>query len=430
MSDRPFVRDALMLAGLGLVIVGTFFWFSAPVAVQLLVSAVTYAIVALGLNIQWGYGGQFNFAVMGLLMLGGYAVVAASYPMNPAFWNSQGPAMLGGALVAAAVGAALVIAAHQAHRVGITGKAKAVLVVLAWAIAYLAYRSQIDPATTLIEAKAGFVGGLGLPIGVGWAFGGLLAAAIAFLIGKVCLGLRTDYLAIATIGISEIIRALLKNMDWLTRGTLTVSPLPWPVPLPMETGIADRDLATLTSRSMFLAVILVLTAIIFVLLQRAYHAPWGRMMRAIRDDAVAAEAMGKDVKKRQLQIFVLGAALIGVGGAIMSTYPQLYDPAGYQPINHTFIVWVMVIVGGAGNNLGAMFGAVLIIIAWNISEPVSMLVFQWLDTTFRGLGWGSIPDVQSRALQMRVFFLGLLIVLSLRYAPRGLIPERFARGPQ
>ncbi len=420
-------RDAMMLAGLGLAIFGVFLWFGAPVTIQLLVSAVTYAIIALGLNIQWGYGGQFNFAVMGLLMVGGYGVVAASYPLNDRFWSSEGPAMLGGALLAAAIGAALVVAAHNAHRFGIGGKLKALLVVVAWSIAYVAYRSQIDPATTLIEAKAVFIGGLGMPIGVGWAFGALLAAAIAFVIGKICLGLRTDYLAIATIGISEILRALLKNMDWLTRGTLTVSPLPWPVPLPAQTGIDDRNLALLTARSMFLAVVLVLTAIIFALLQRAYHAPWGRMMRAIRDDAVAAEAMGKDVKKRQLQIFVLGAALMGLGGALLSTYPQLYDPGGYQPINHTFIVWVMVIVGGAGNNLGAMFGAVLIIVAWNVSEPLSLIVFQWLDSTLQNLGWGSIPDVQSRALQMRVFFLGLLIVLSLRYAPRGLIPERFAR---
>jgi branched-chain amino acid transport system permease protein len=335
--------------------------------------------------------------------------------------------MLGGAIIAAVLGAVLVIAAHQVHRLGIRGKTKAAIVVIAWAIAYFGYRSQIDPATTFIEAKAGFIGGAGLPVLVGWAFGGVLAAIVAYVIGKISLGLRTDYLAIATIGISEIIRAFLKNMDWLTRGTLTVSPLPWPVPLPLETGIADRSLSLLAARSMFLSVVVVLVAIIFLLLQRAYNGPWGRMMRAIRDDHVAAEAMGKDVKARQLQIFVLGAVLIGVAGAIMSTYPQLYDPAGYQPINHTFIVWVMLIVGGAGNNLGAIFGAVLIIIVWNISEPLSVALFQTLDDTLRTLGWGSIPDVQSRALQMRVFFLGLVIVVALRYAPRGLIPERQGR---
>jgi branched-chain amino acid transport system permease protein len=423
-TARPYAREAAMLAALGLLILGVFVWFGAPVAIQLLVSAVTYALIALGLNVQWGYGGQFNFGVMGLLMLGGYAVVAASYPHNARFWDSEGPAMLGYAVLAAAIGAVVVVAAHNAHRIGIRGKAKAALVVLAWAAAYIGYRSQIDPATILIEDKAGFIGGLGLPVIVGWAFGGVLAGAVAYVIGKICLGLRTDYLAIATIGIGEIIRALLKNMDWLTRGTLTVSPLPWPVPLPLETGIDDATLALVTARSAFLSVVVVLGAIIFLLLQRAYHAPWGRMMRAIRDDYVAAEAMGKDVKRRQLEIFVLGSVLIGIGGALMSTYTQLYDPGGYQPINHTFIVWVMVIVGGAGNNLGAMFGAVLIIVAWNISEPLSLILFQGLDGWLQALGWGSIPDVASRALQMRVFFLGAVIVLSLRYAPRGLIPER------
>jgi branched-chain amino acid transport system permease protein len=134
--------------------------------------------------------------------------------------------------------------------------------------------------------------------------------------------------------------------------------------------------------------------------------------------------MGKNVKARQIELFVIGAALIGIGGAIMTTYVQLYDPAGYRPINHTFIVWVMVIVGGAGNNIGALFGGALIIIAWSLSEPLSLIAFEWLDRTGQALGFAAIPDVGSRALEMRVFFLGLVIVLALRYAPRGLIPER------
>ncbi len=421
------LRDGLLLAGLGLVILAVFLYQGPATTLQLLVSAVTYALVALGLNIHWGYGGQFNFAVMGFLMLGGYAVVATSYPLNMDFWNSDGPALLGRAALAAVIGAAIVVAAHKAHRFGITGKLKSALVILAWLIAYIGYRTQIDPAATYIEDKAGFIGGLGLPIELSWLVGGLFAGVIAWLIGKVCLGLKTDYLAIATIGISEIIRAFLKNMDWLTRGTLTVSPLPWPVPTALETGVSDKTLALITSRSLFLAVVIAVTAIIFFLLQRAYGGAWGRMMRAIRDSDVAAEAMGKNVKSRQIELFVFGAVLIGIGGALMTTYVQIYDPGGYQPINHTFIVWVMVIVGGAGNNLGALFGGVLIIIAWNMSAPISLLVFRWLDAGIQALGFSGIPDLDSRALQMRVFILGLVIVLALRYAPRGLIPERIRK---
>ena len=427
MTHSADLRDGLVLAGLGLIVVGVFLFLGPAATIQLLVSAVIYALITLGLNVHWGYGGQFNFAVMGFVMLGGYAVVLTSYPLNMLFWHSDGPALLGRAVIAAVIGAAIIIAAHNAHRIGIRGRLKVVLVVLAWFIAYIAYRSQIDPATTYIEDKAGFVGGLGLPIEVAWLVGGAIAGGVAYLIGNVCLGLRTDYLAIATIGIAEIIRAFLKNMDWLTRGTMTVSPLPWPVPTALETGISDPTNALIFSRSLFLCVTVAVTAILFFLLQRAYGGAWGRMMRAIRDNHVAAESMGKNVKARQVELFVLGAVLMGIGGALLTTYVQIYDPSGYQPINHTFIVWVMVIVGGAGNNLGALFGGVLMIIAWNLSAPLSLIVFQWVDAVIAALGLPEIPDIQSRALQMRVFILGLVIVVALRYAPRGLIPERIRR---
>jgi len=280
-----------------------------------------------------------------------------------------------------------------------------------------------------IEAEAGFVGGLGLPVVVGWAFGGLLAAGIAYIIGKICLGLRTDYLAIATIGISEIIRALIKNMDWLTRGTLTVSPIPWPVPKPQQYqawGI-DGSLSFIFARAGFLVVALLVIIFILYLIERAYNGPWGRMMRAIRDNHVSAASMGKDVKARQLEIFIFGSILIGIGGAILTSFSQIFDPGGYQPINHTFIVWVMVIVGGAGNNFGALFGGVFIYIVWIMSEPASQLLFSNISTLGDKIGIGAIPDIESRALQMRVFVLGLVITLALRYAPQGLIPEVIRR---
>ena len=158
---------------------------------------------------------------------------------------------------------------------------------------------------------AGFVGGLGLPVVFGWAFGGLVAAGIAYVVGRICLGLRTDYLAIATIGISEIIRALLKNMDWLTRGTLTVSPIPWPTPLPQDlqaTGTSISD-SFVYARLGFLALVLIVLVVAFFLVQRAYGGPWGRMMRAIRDNYIAAASMGKNVTRRQLEVFVLGSTI-------------------------------------------------------------------------------------------------------------------------
>ncbi len=133
--------------------------------------------------------------------------------------------------------------------------------------------------------------------------------------------------------------------------------------------------------------------VILYLLQRAYAGPWGRTMRAIRDNDVAAAAMGKDVRSRQLQLFVLGAILMGIGGAILTSFTQIYDPPSYSPIHHTFIVWVMVIVGGAGNNFGAIFGGLLIWLVWIMGEPLSQAVLTTVSGWFEQIGWGAIPDV-------------------------------------
>lgn len=419
-------RSLILFAGLFLLFALVGYMLGTANISLLLVQSFAYALIALGLNIQWGYGGLFNFGIMGMLMLGGAAVTFVSYPVNPEFWGSDGPLMLGKALLAFLAGLALVWAAGKSDRIGIRGGWKTFVTVIAWIVAYFVYRSQIDPAAAYIETVgSGWVGGLGLHPVLGWLFGGVLAAGVAYFVGRICLGLRTDYLAIATIGISEIIRALLKNMDWLTRGTLTVTPISWPVPLPQDyqasgTSIAD---SFFIARLGFLAVVIAFVAVAFFLVQRAYGGPWGRMMRAIRDNYIAAGSMGKDVKSRQLEIFILGSVLMGIGGAMLVSFQQIYDPGSYQPINHTFLIWVMVIVGGAGNNWGAVFGALLIYLAWMISDPVSQFLFNGLSHWTSQIGWGEIPDIQSRASQMRVFVLGVVITIALRYAPRGLIPE-------
>ncbi len=418
-------RSLTLFAGLFVLILVVGWFMGVPFTSSRLVEAAAYSLIAMGLNIQWGYGGLFNFGIMGFMMLGGVAVTFISYPINPLFWGSDGPWMLGRALIAFGAGALLVIAAQQSHRIGIRGGWKMALTALAWFIGYCIYRSQIDPAAAYIEANAGWVGGLGAHPVLGWIFGGVLAAGVAYIVGKICLGLRTDYLAIATIGISEIIRALIKNMDWLTRGTLTVSPIPWPTPLPgdYQAGGMDGQSALLLARGGFLALVLVIFAVVLFLISRAYAGPWGRMMRAIRDNHVSAASMGKNVTARQLEIFVFGSVLMGIGGAILVSFVQINDPSSYQPINHTFLIWVMVIVGGAGNNWGAVFGAVLIWLVWIISDPLA----QWLFTTVSDwsghIGWGEIPDIQSRASQMRIFVLGAVITVALRFAPKGLIPE-------
>ena len=207
-------RALLLYVGLVVFIVLVGLWQGVANISLLMLQASAFALVALGLNIQFGYGGLFNFGIMGMMMIGGFAVTFVSYPVSKTFWTGEGPLWLLRAFVAFAAGFALVWAARRAP---LKGGWKAALIVLCWFVAYVLYRSQIDPAAEYIEQHDGFVGGLGLHPVLGWIFGGILAGGVAWIIGKIALGLRSDYLAIATIGISEIIRALIKNTDWLTR---------------------------------------------------------------------------------------------------------------------------------------------------------------------------------------------------------------------
>ncbi len=432
------------LAYLGLLVLIVVIALTRGTSTALLLTAVSsiYALVALGLNIQFGYGGLSNLAIMGLLMIGGMLVSTVSMPINYAFWTSDGPMMLGKVLVAAVFGFVLVYLARRLPKLGVGPRLSAWATVLAYFIGYVVYRTQIDPAAEYIETKVtgGWVGGLGLPVYVGYAIAGVAAGVAALFIGRISLGLRSDYLAIATIGMSEIIRAFVKNMDWLTRGTLTVTPIPWPVPLPgayQDRGV-DINTSFLYGQGGFLAVSLTILVVAVFLVERAYGGPWGRMMRAVRDNHISAASMGKDIKARQTEIFVFGAVLMGVGGAMLSSFNQLFDPGGYIPITHTFLIWVMVIVGGMGNSYGAVLGGFGVYMLWAMSEPVSKWLFNCLSGPVTmcelgiakisvGVPWGAIPELDARAAQMRVFVLGFVIWLSLRFAPKGLLPEVIRR---
>jgi branched-chain amino acid transport system permease protein len=305
---------------------------------------------------------------------------------------------------------------------------------------YFLTRAFFDPAVEAIEAvepaKTGFLGGLGLPILFSWIVGGVLAAGAAWIVGKIALGLRSDYLAIATLGISEIIVAVLKNEDWLTRGVKNVSGLARPVPYEVDLQQAvwfqewaDRLGATpvefssifvkLSYGSLFAVVLLV----VLWLSQRALNSPWGRMMRAIRDNEVSAAAMGKNIKGRHLQVFILGSAVVGIAGAMLTTLDGQFTPASYQPLRFTFIIWVMVIVGGSGNNWGAVLGGFVIWFFWIEAEPMGL----WLmDLLTAGLDEGNPlrKHLLDSAAHMRLMTMGLILLLVLRFSPRGLIPEK------
>ena len=394
------------------------------------------AIMTLGVNIQWGYAGIVNFGVMGFAALGGLAGVLVSMPPVAASWQAGGPELLlGGAIIMITIVLAVFAASKTQH----LGRWRFWIIIGVSLTGYFLLRLLVDPAIEAIEsinpAKAGHIGGLGLPILLSWVVGGIFAAGAAYVIGKASLGLRSDYLAIATLGISEIVVYVLKNEDWLARGVKNVNGLPRPVPYEVDlqatawvTELAARlgadvnELSSIIVKLCYAGLFILVLAILFWLFETALRSPWGRMMRAIRDNEVAANAMGKHVTAKHLQVFVLGSAVIGVAGAMLTTLDGQFTPHSYLPLRFTFLIWIMVIVGGSGNNFGSVLGGFIIWFFWVESEPLGL----WLmDVITMPLDANNPLKMHllASAAHMRLMTMGLLMLLMLRFAPQGLIPE-------
>lgn len=429
-------RNTLYFAFVALLIIGTGFIQSWNTALFVLNFGLISAIMALGVNLQWGFAGLFNVGIMGFVALGGLATVLVSMPATPGAWQAGGASVIG-ALV---LGAATVVAAVILMTNMKASKLRSFSVFGVLVVGFFVYRGLFDPAVGLIEeidpAATGYLGGLGLPVLLAWPAGGLLAAAVAWLIGKTALGLRSDYLAIATLGISEIIIAVMKNEDWLGRGVKNVVGLPRPAPYEVDLqsnaafieranglGFDAVTASTLWVKLIYAGLFTVVLVILFVMAQRALHSPWGRMMRAIRDNEFAAEAMGKNVTARHLQIFVLGSAVCGIAGAMMTTLDGQLTPGTYQPLRFTFLIWVMVIVGGSGNNLGSVLGGFLIWWLWVMVEPMGSVLMKFVTYGMADGYWLKDHLLESVA-HMRLLTMGLVLLLVLRFSPRGLIPEK------
>ena len=288
-----------------------------------------YGIVALGLNLQWGYTGLFNAGIVGFYAVGAYA-----------------------------------------H------------------------------AILTAAPKPEFLGNFGLPWIVGIAGAMAASAFVAWIVGLATIRLRDDYLAIATFGIATTIQLFTLNLEGLTGGGNGLSGIPRP--------LYDVFGSPFGFNLFYLALLLGVVALVYWALERILRSPWGRVLKAIREDETAAVALGKNATAFRLQAFVLGSTLMGLAGALYVSFIGFVSPFDFLPIL-TFQIWAMLIVGGSGNNRGALLGAFVVWLIWSASGiAITKLV---------------PPAYAAQGGAVQVILIGVLLVASLMLRPRGIIGE-------
>ncbi|TAL83168.1 MAG: branched-chain amino acid ABC transporter permease [Candidimonas sp.] len=294
-----------------------------------LIQALIFAVVCLGLNLQWGYTGLFNIGVSGFFLVGAYAFAILCGP-----------------------------------------------------------------------PYGGHLGGFGLPFAIGLVGAAGAAALIALIVGIPTLRLHEDYLAIVTIGIGAILQLIALNAAFLTGGSQGASSIPRLLP--------DLFQSVLGRNLLMLAFMIVLVLVIYGALDAIVRSPWGRVLKAIREDEVAASSLGKNPLSFRMQSFVIGSAVMGLGGALYASFIGFISPEDFLPIV-TFQIWAMLIVGGSGNNKGAILGAILMWAVWTLSGTMAQAMLP--------------VDLQVKGGAAQIILIGLVLMLVLIFRPRGLIGE-------
>jgi branched-chain amino acid transport system permease protein len=294
-----------------------------------LTMALTYAIMCLGLNVQWGQTGLFNVGIAGFVAIGAYVSALLTTP-----------------------------------------------------------------------DAAGRFGGFGLPIVAGWLGAALAAGLVAFLIGALTIRLRADYLAIATFGVAVAVQLCALNLEPVTGGPFGIGFIPRPF-----ASLAGDPLAFSLAN---LGVLVLVVLALYLALERLLRSPWGRVLRAIREDETAALALGKSATRFRLQAFAIGGAIMGLAGAAQAHFIGFIAPDNYMPML-TFQVWAMLIVGGSGNNRGAILGAILVWGIWAGSAGAIASLFP--------------PGEQARAASLQIVMIGVGLCAILLLRPRGILGE-------
>ena len=428
------------------------------IALTILNYCLISAVMTIGANIQWGYAGLINFGIMGYTALGGLAVVLVSVDPVQQAWQA------GGLNILICFWIIVVMVVLIRYLLKYFNKSKYRTYGIAFVIigGILLLRLTATPGIEAIEAvdpaKTGFLGGMGLPVLFSWIGGAFLAGGLAFIVGKIALGLRADYLAIATLLIAEIVVSIIKHEEWLARGVKNVIGLKRPAPyeidlqtsqwfinlvekfhskkLSMINSITERqdalsqfviDASSVYVKLCFTGLFLSVVIVLLIVTQKALYSPWGRKMRAIRDNEEAAKAMGKNVVKEHLLIFILGSAVVGIAGAMMVTNDGLFTPGSYRPMRYTFLIWVMVIVGGTGNNFGAILGGFVVWFLWVEAAPIALF--------FINLFTAHLPETNeirvhliNSAPYFRFLMIGIGLLVIMRFRPQGILPEKIIKN--
>ena len=244
------------------------------------------------------------------------------------------------------------------------------------------------------------LGGFGLPVVVGLLGAAVLAGLTGWAVARICVRLKSDYLAMASIGIAEILRLVIVNESWLTNGSLGISGVPRPLDGVFQGRSADI---------FYMSFVWVIVLLGYVVSERLRDSPWGLSLRAIRDNEVSAAAAGKNVEKFRVQTFVMGCAIMGVAGGLAAHYFRFLSPSATDPLMVTFLVWVMLMAGGSGNNRGAIAGALGIWALWSMTEILTnRLPPEWI----------------TRSSYIRMLLVGLILQVVLQKFRAGIIPEK------
>jgi branched-chain amino acid transport system permease protein len=412
------------------------------------------AVMTMGANIQWGYAGLINFGIMGYSALGGLAVVLVSVDPVQEAWRAGGFDILMCLWLIIVMVLVIRFIQKNYEKSKIRSYSITSIIIVGIIIIRITAEPGIEAIESVNPSRTGFLGGFGLPVVFSWVVGAFFAGGLAYVIGKIALGLRADYLAIATLLISEIVIAIIKHEDWLTRGVKNVTGLKRATPYEVDLQQTDwfinlvekfnygklnliQDFSErqttlnqlviegssifvkLCYSGMFLTVVIIL----LILTQKALYSPWGRMMRAIRDNEEAANAMGKNVVKQHLLIFVLGSAIVGIAGAMLVTQDGLFTPGSYRPMRYTFLIWVMVIVGGSGNNFGAILGGFAVWFLWIEAAPIALFLINLFTSGMAETHALKVHLIES-VPYFRFLMMGIGLLLIMRYRPKGILPEK------